>query len=1198
MADTGHFSRRRVGVGPRTAVGGFLPALAVLGVVLFAAPSASGAFAVLAGATTVRVSVASSGAQGNGASEPAVVSADGRFVAFQSNASNLVAGDTNGVADVFLRDTATGVTSRVSIADNEAQAGSASTAPSISADGRLIAFQSTAANFVSGDTNGVADVFVRDVQAGTTARASVSTFGAQGDRASDSAAISADGRFVAFRSDATRMTGGDTNGYPDVFVRDLVNNITTRASVNSSGLEGLFFSASPAISADGRYVAFRSLSGNLAPGDNNRLPDIFLRDTKLGTTTRVSLSSSQTEANGQSDRPAISDDGRLVAFDSAATNLVDGDTNAAVDVFLRDVATGDTTRVSVGGGGAQGNGRSEAPRLSGDGRFVAFQSLASNLVAGDTNGAGDVFAYDRDLRTTTRLSVTASGGQAAGGSFFRPSMSFDGRHAGFKSFAANLVSGDTNGTADAFVRDRGPLPYMNLTLSKTDAADPVAVNENIRYTLAVRNAGTAPATGVVVRDPLPFGTRFVSASASQGSCSFDGSAVRCDLGTIAAGGSATATLVITRGTAGTVTNTATVSANERDSDVSNNSDTETTTVQGDGTPNLALTKKDAQDPVHLGSGITYTLGVANNGNADATGVVISDPLPANTTFERASSSQGTGCTFDGSVVTCALGTVAPGASATATLVVKPTAEGVVTNTASVTELEADANRADNSDTETTTVGPPLPSLTLTKKDAEDPTTLGKNIIYTLTVKAGGFVGAAGVTVSDPLPAGTTFVSATPSKGSCSLQGTTTLCTIGTLRVGEIARVTLVVAPTAEGVVTNTATVWSSEPDADPSDNTATETTKVTELSEFPDPTWQTNGTVLATAYSGNVVYLAGSFTEVRPPGQSTGGVARNNAAAFSATTGELLAWNPNLNGKVNALAVSGDGSTVYLGGAFTSVGGQGRNRIAAVDGASGAPKAWNPNFWGPVFSLLLSSDGSRLYAGGTFNTVNGVTRPKLVALYTANRNLVAEFAPAISYPEKPTSANVRALDFGADGTLYVGGVFESVNGLRRIAAAKIDAATGTTVFPWDPDIEKKTNRFEASVYAMAVSGSQVFLCGDWYKAGRIVTPNLASANAETGAVRADFQATDGAVNACDVSSTRLYIGGHFDKIKPNGEPRSHIASIDIASGALTSWDPGANSIVGVYTFSVTPTRLAVGGGFSKIGHWRPQQGFAQFSGKP
>jgi hypothetical protein len=441
-------------------LGGAIGAVCLVSLGLAASPQARAA-------STDRVSVASDGTQGNGDSEHNnTVSPDGRFAGFDSLASNLVAGDTNGVSDSFVRDR-TGTTQRVSVSDSGQQGNSDSFSPWLSDDGRFAAFRSQASNLVPGDTNGALDVFVYDRQNATIERVSVDSSEAQGNGAAGGLSISADGRYVAFLSYASNLVSGDTNGAVDVFVRDRQTGTTERVSVASNGAQGNGDGDYPQISADGRYVAFRSDASNLVPGDTNGVADIFVHDLQTGTTERVSLSGAGAQGNGQSWGPTISGDGHFVAFRSAASNLVPGDTNGVSDVFLHDTQTGTTDRISVATNGTQGNGDSYGPSISADGGFVAYRSASSNLVAGDSNGKDDIFRYDRQARTTELVSVGSSGGQSNGHSY-GPAINADGRYVDFWSTASNLVAGDTNGFHDVFLRDTAtaaapPAPTFTAT---------------------------------------------------------------------------------------------------------------------------------------------------------------------------------------------------------------------------------------------------------------------------------------------------------------------------------------------------------------------------------------------------------------------------------------------------------------------------------------------------------------------------------------------------------------------------------------------------------------------------------------------------------------------------------------------------------------------------------------------------------------
>ena len=343
---------------------------------------------------------------------------------------------------------------RVSVDSSGAQGNRASIPCVISGDGRLIVFQSYATNLVAGDTNGVTDIFVRDLAAGTTVRVSVDSLGAQANDESEQPAISDDGRFVAFVSAASNLVPGDTNSARDVFIRDLVLGVTLRASVDSNGAEISDGGIAPSLSADGRFLSFGTSASNLVPGDTNGFGDVFVRDMITGAIDRVSVDSSGGEGNNQSASSfdALSDDGQVVAFESFASNLVVGDTNGKRDVFFHDRTTGETRRVSVDSSGAEGNDRSFEPVLSGDGRFVAFHSYANNLVPSDGNISSDVFVHDRVTAVTERVSVDSTGGEAMGSSY-DAAISADGRFVGFQSSAPNLVADDKNGVNDAFLHD-------------------------------------------------------------------------------------------------------------------------------------------------------------------------------------------------------------------------------------------------------------------------------------------------------------------------------------------------------------------------------------------------------------------------------------------------------------------------------------------------------------------------------------------------------------------------------------------------------------------------------------------------------------------------------------------------------------------------------------------------------------------------
>jgi len=413
---------------------------------------------------TSLVSVADDGsAPTDGGSLAAAVTPDGRYAVFSSSATNLVPGDaTSGAPDVFERDLQTGATTLISVATGGSQAasGSVNIAEAVSDDGRYVLFNSTAANVVQGDTNSASDLFVRDTVNGTTTQVSVSTSGTEGNAMSGGAAMSADGRYVAFWSGASNLVASDTNGaLGDVFVRDTVAHTTTLVSLGPDGTQfSAGASASVAVSADGRWVAFVAVPNGGPAG----VYHVYERDLTNGLTTDVTVPMGGTVPDGSSGIGitgvglAVSDDGRYVAFDSDATNLVPGDTNHATDVFVRDTQTTTITRISVANNGDQAASTfaSVLVGMSGDGQQILFDSDATNLDPG-----GPAFNdFERDLRhhTTTVTGVSSTGAPAQAGSTGGV-LSRTGRYVLFNSTSAGLVNSPTvNGmTGQVYLHDRG-----------------------------------------------------------------------------------------------------------------------------------------------------------------------------------------------------------------------------------------------------------------------------------------------------------------------------------------------------------------------------------------------------------------------------------------------------------------------------------------------------------------------------------------------------------------------------------------------------------------------------------------------------------------------------------------------------------------------------------------------------------------------
>ncbi|WP_370947576.1 TolB family protein [Amycolatopsis sp. cg5] len=368
--------------------------------------------ALLTGAIAPVTEVVS--AKGNAPSDNAYVSGDGRFVAFQSFASNLVPGDTNNASDIFVRDRQLGTLTRVNVTARGEQADAGGYEPSISADGRFVAFTSNARNLVPGRTAEGLDVYVKDLRTGKLTVASRTPEGVWADNVSYLAQIAADGRSVVFFSVGSNLVPGDVNGAPDVFSTDLVTGKISLVSATADGSPAFGMADRPTVSADGRHVAFRSNAGNLAPGDGRGRFDVFVKDLKTGKVTRVSTAA-------DAERPRISADGSAVTFSSAAA-LIPGDTNGFADIYVKDLAGGELVRASVTADGKQGDELAYRSALSSDGRYVVFESKAANLTPGDTNKDFDVFV--KDLRTGTLTRLGAGAGPAISGD--GRSVTFDG----------------------------------------------------------------------------------------------------------------------------------------------------------------------------------------------------------------------------------------------------------------------------------------------------------------------------------------------------------------------------------------------------------------------------------------------------------------------------------------------------------------------------------------------------------------------------------------------------------------------------------------------------------------------------------------------------------------------------------------------------------------------------------------------------
>ena len=458
---------------------------------------------------TSMVSVDSAGTS-IGPSTAGGVSADGRYVVFETP------------SDVYVRDLATGVTQRAAVGANGDLPDQASVRGVLTPDGRYVAFESRASNLVAGDTNGVADVFVRDLVNGVNERVSVSTAGAQADQPCSFPSISAEGRFVAFDSRASTLVAGDPAGR-DVFVHDRATGVTIRVSLGVGGAQPDHDSYLPLLSADGRVVAFTSEATNLVPGDTTQGLDGFVHDLATGATARVSVATDGSEADGPSWVESISQDGRFVGITSSAPNLVAGDTNVSYDSFLYDRLACVMSRASLSAAGGEGNLNAVDAAVSADARFVAFTSAATNVVVPNPGG---MQVYVRD-RGTASAFVSACAGDSAPvcpcGNAGAPGRGCENSTGGggallVASGVASLASDSVQVTASG-----APATALSIVLQGSALVAPVAFGDGARCAggsllrLYVTNASggglTAPAASdpaistrsAALGDPIPLG---------------------------------------------------------------------------------------------------------------------------------------------------------------------------------------------------------------------------------------------------------------------------------------------------------------------------------------------------------------------------------------------------------------------------------------------------------------------------------------------------------------------------------------------------------------------------------------------------------------------------------------------------------------------------------------------------------------------
>jgi uncharacterized repeat protein (TIGR01451 family) len=678
---------------------------AALTLLVAAALAVSGSPALAEAEDLHLASASAAGAGGNGESLGPSVSGDGTLVAFFSTATNLHPTDTDSEYDVFVKNLRTGEVILVSRAAGGAKGNSRSAGAAISADGTRVGFNSGATNL---HPAGVRGVYVKDLGTGEVLLASTTASGVPANAGAGSLSLSADGTRVAFTTGATNLDPRDPVADEDVYVKDLVSGRLWLASLSASGEKkvGLFGASVASLSADGRRVAFHSDAGGLHPGDPDDTGDVFVRDLETGQLLLASTNDAGVKGDGQSGEPSLSADGTKVAFTSFAANLdPDMTIRGFGSVYLKDLATGDLSLVSRTSSGAPIPGGGFGISLSADATRIAFASMTRLAHPEDTDSVSDI--YMKDLTTGALfLASTTKSGVKGNGASYPAALAPGGSTVAFRSDATNLHPADSDSNADVYAKELGEAPpppaadRADLSISQTDSPDPVLAGQRLTYDIRVRNDGPATATGVTVLEELDALVRFESVTASQGVCAHADGVVRCDLGTTPAGGTAAITVTVIPTQEGHVAARAIVQANEPDADALDNSSRVLTEV--DAAADLSVRLTDTPDPVRVRERLTYGAEVTNTGpSSDAAYLTVN--LPGGVRLVSVSAPGGD-CRVDRLTVVCFFAGIEPGQRVTATIATTTKQAGTLTASASVSPFRAaDPVPSNNSDAETTTV---------------------------------------------------------------------------------------------------------------------------------------------------------------------------------------------------------------------------------------------------------------------------------------------------------------------------------------------------------------------------------------------------------------------------------------------------------------------------------------------------------------
>jgi uncharacterized repeat protein (TIGR01451 family) len=677
-------------------------AVVVLVAIAFAAPVNA---ALAAPGDLHLASASATGAPSDGEALVPSVSADGAMAAFFSTATNLHPADTDAGSDVYVKNVRTGAVILASRAAGGAKGNGDSRLPVVSADGKRVAFISEATNL---HPAGVPGVYVKDLATGAVEFASATQAGAPANDGADRVALSADGRRVAFSTPATNLDPRDTVADFDVYVKDLDSGRLTLASLSASGQKrvGLFGSLAPSLSADGSRVAFHSDASGLHPDDGDETGDVFVRDLNTGELVLASKNDLGAKGNAQSSAPSLSGDGTKVAFVSYATNFDPALTvNGLAAIYLKDLVTGDLSLVSRNAAGDLILRGISAPSMSADATRIAFDSSSTNAHPADADGVSDVFV--KDLVTGHVFLASAStAGLKGNGDSYPAFLSADGSTVAFRSGATNLDPADSDSASDVYAKELGDAPQSpadraDLSITQTDSPDPVLAGQRLSYDIRVRNDGPATATGVIVLEELDAGVRFESAASSRGSCGESAGVVRCDLGALALGETATVAVRVMPTAQGTIAARATVQSNQADADTLDNAARVQTRVEP--AADLSMSLMDSPDPVRLRGRLVYRAEVANAGPSTAGTAAIAVTVPDSVRLLSVSA-PGAFCPQTSPVVRCSYFGVEPGQRVAVTLDTVPKRTGALTGSATVSSPDtADPIPANNRDTETTAV---------------------------------------------------------------------------------------------------------------------------------------------------------------------------------------------------------------------------------------------------------------------------------------------------------------------------------------------------------------------------------------------------------------------------------------------------------------------------------------------------------------